>query len=116
MVAEQKARLDGMETDKREHRRGGARLQHTASGPSRKEPGKPRKNRSKGPKKPWKQLRTQEKVLRVLLIVAAVLAAVLLAAVLLTALIGSRGSVMRLLPRRRQQPPTASHLNGRFQP
>ena len=71
-----------METDKREHRRGGARLQHTASGPSRKEPGKPRKNRSKGPKKPWKQLRTQEKVLRVLLIVAAVLAAVLLAAFL----------------------------------
>ena len=43
-------------------------------------------------------------------------AAVLLAAVLLTALIGSRGSVMRLLPRRRQQPTTASHLNGRFQP
>lgn len=43
-------------------------------------------------------------------------AAVLLAAVLLTALIGSRGSVMRLLPRRRQQQTTASHLNGRFQP
>ena len=43
-------------------------------------------------------------------------AAVLLAAVLLTALIGSRGSVMRLLPRRRQQTTTASHLNGRFQP
>ncbi|KLV38651.1 hypothetical protein SH16_03421 [Aeromonas caviae] len=42
--------------------------------------------------------------------------AVLLAAVVLTALIGSRGSVMRLLPRRRQQPTTASHLNGRFQP
>lgn len=43
-------------------------------------------------------------------------AAVLLASVVLTALIGSRGSVMRLLPRRRQQPTTASHLNGRFQP
>lgn len=43
-------------------------------------------------------------------------AAVLLAAVVLTALLGSRGSVMRLLPRRRQQPTTASHLNGRFQP
>lgn len=43
-------------------------------------------------------------------------AAVLLAAVLLTALIGSRGSVMCLLPRRRQQPTSASHLNGRFQP
>ena len=43
-------------------------------------------------------------------------AAVLLTAVLLTALIGSRGSVMRLLPRRRQQPTTARHLNGRFQP
>ena len=43
-------------------------------------------------------------------------AAVLLAAVVLTALIGSRGSVMRLLPRRRQQPTTARHLNGRFQP
>ena len=42
--------------------------------------------------------------------------AVLLASVVLTALIGSRGSVMRLLPRRRQQPTTASHLNGRFQP
>ncbi len=42
--------------------------------------------------------------------------AVLLAAMVLTALIGSRGSVMRLLPRRRQQPTTASHLNGRFQP
>lgn len=44
------------------------------------------------------------------------LASVLLATVVLTALIGSRGSVMRLLPRRRQQPTTASHLNGRFQP
>ncbi|AHE50074.1 hypothetical protein AH4AK4_2633 [Aeromonas hydrophila 4AK4] len=43
-------------------------------------------------------------------------AAVLLAAVVLTALLGSRGSVMRLLPRRRQQPTSASHLNGRFQP
>lgn len=43
-------------------------------------------------------------------------AAVMLASVVLTALIGSRGSVMRLLPRRRQQPTTASHLNGRFQP
>ncbi|WP_439829115.1 phage holin family protein [Aeromonas caviae] len=43
-------------------------------------------------------------------------AAVLLASVVLSALIGSRGSVMRLLPRRRQQPTTASHLNGRFQP
>lgn len=43
-------------------------------------------------------------------------AAVLLAAVVLTALLGSRGSVMRLMPRRRQQPTTASHLNGRFQP
>lgn len=43
-------------------------------------------------------------------------AAVLLASVVLTALLGSRGSVMRLLPRRRQQPTTASHLNGRFQP
>ncbi|BBQ51238.1 MULTISPECIES: phage holin family protein [Aeromonas] len=43
-------------------------------------------------------------------------AAVLLAAMVLTALIGSRGSVMRLLPRRRQHPTTASHLNGRFQP
>ena len=43
-------------------------------------------------------------------------AAVLLAALVLTALLGSRGSVMRLLPRRRQQPTTARHLNGRFQP
>lgn len=43
-------------------------------------------------------------------------AAVLLAAVVLTALLGSRGSVMRLMPRRRQQPTTARHLNGRFQP
>lgn len=43
-------------------------------------------------------------------------AAVMLASVVLTTLIGSRGSVMRLLPRRRQQPTTASHLNGRFQP
>lgn len=43
-------------------------------------------------------------------------AAVLLATVVLTALIGSRGSVMRLLPRRRQQPTTANRLNGRFQP
>ena len=43
-------------------------------------------------------------------------AAVLLAAVALTALLGSRGSVMRLMPRRRQQPTTARHLNGRFQP
>ena len=43
-------------------------------------------------------------------------AAVLLAAVVLTALLGSRGSVMRLMPRRRQPPTTARHLNGRFQP
>ena len=43
-------------------------------------------------------------------------AAVLLAAVVLTALLGSRGSVMRLMPRRRLQPTTARHLNGRFQP
>lgn len=43
-------------------------------------------------------------------------AAVLLAAMVLTALIGSRGSVMRLLPRRRQPTITARHLNGRFQP
>ncbi|ELM3639904.1 MULTISPECIES: phage holin family protein [Aeromonas] len=43
-------------------------------------------------------------------------AAVLLAAVVLTALIGSRGSVMRLLPRR--QPPTnnARDIYRRFQP
>lgn len=44
------------------------------------------------------------------------LAAVLLAAVVLTALIGSRGSVMRLLPRR--QPPTnnARDIYRRYQP
>jgi hypothetical protein len=43
-------------------------------------------------------------------------AAVLLAAVVLTALIGSRGSVMRLLPRR--QPPTnnARDIYRRYQP
>lgn len=43
-------------------------------------------------------------------------ATVLLAAVVLTALLGSKGSVMRLMPRRRQQPTTARHMNGRFQP
>ena len=56
--------------------------------------------------------------LRALLGVLAVpdLAAVLLAAVVLTALIGSRGSVMCLLPRRQPPAPHARDIYRRFQP
>lgn len=43
-------------------------------------------------------------------------AAVLLAAVVLTALLGSRGSVMRLLPRRHPRPSHAADIYRRFQP
>ena len=43
-------------------------------------------------------------------------AAVLLAAVVLTALIGSRGSVMRLLPRRHPRQSHAADIYRRFQP
>ncbi|MGN5127747.1 phage holin family protein [Aeromonas sp. 30P] len=43
-------------------------------------------------------------------------AAVLLAAVVLTALLGSRGSVMRLLPRRHPRPSHATDIYRRFQP
>ncbi|MBZ6064700.1 phage holin family protein [Aeromonas schubertii] len=45
-------------------------------------------------------------------------AAVLLAAVVLTALLGSRGSVMRLIPRRHPRPfqRTAADIYRRFQP
>ena len=43
-------------------------------------------------------------------------AAVLLAAVVLTALLGSRGSVMRLLPRRHPRPNHAADIYRRFQP
>ncbi|MFC5705413.1 putative holin [Aeromonas eucrenophila] len=43
-------------------------------------------------------------------------AAVLLATVVLTALIGSRGSVMRLLPHRRQPTPNARNVNRRYLP
>ncbi|KMY38383.1 phage holin family protein [Aeromonas caviae] len=43
-------------------------------------------------------------------------AAVLLAAVVLTALIGSRGSVMRLLPRRHPRHSQAADIHRRFQP
>ncbi|MGL5036712.1 MAG: phage holin family protein [Aeromonas sp.] len=44
------------------------------------------------------------------------LTAVLLAAVVLTALLGSRGSVMRLLPRRHQNQSHAADIYRRFQP
>lgn len=43
-------------------------------------------------------------------------AAVLLAAVVLSALLGSRGSVMRLLPRRHPRPSHAADTYRRFQP
>ncbi|WP_279474660.1 phage holin family protein [Aeromonas veronii] len=43
-------------------------------------------------------------------------AALLLAAVVLTALLGSRGSVMRLLPRRHPRPSHAADIYRRFQP
>lgn len=43
-------------------------------------------------------------------------AAVLLAAVVLTALLGSRGSVMRLLPRRHTRPSHEADIYRRFQP
>ena len=43
-------------------------------------------------------------------------AAVLLAAVVLTALLGSRGSVMRLLPRRHPRPSHAADIYRRYQP
>lgn len=43
-------------------------------------------------------------------------AAVLLAAVVLTALLGSRGSVMRLLPRRQPRRSHATDIYRRFQP
>ena len=62
-----------MESDKREHRKGGARLERTPPAPKKNSGGR-------RPRRRWKQLRPQEKVLRVLVIVAAVLAAVLLAA------------------------------------
>ncbi|WP_429023749.1 phage holin family protein [Aeromonas allosaccharophila] len=43
-------------------------------------------------------------------------AAVLLAAVVLTALLGSRGSVMRLLPRRHPRPSHTADIYRRYQP
>ncbi|HHQ4781816.1 TPA: phage holin family protein [Aeromonas veronii] len=43
-------------------------------------------------------------------------AAVMLAAVVLTALLGSRGSVMRLLPRRHPRPSHAADIYRRYQP
>ncbi|HDT5893015.1 TPA: phage holin family protein [Aeromonas hydrophila] len=40
----------------------------------------------------------------------------ILTAAVLAAVIGAKGNVSRFIPRRRQQPTTASHINGRFQP
>lgn len=69
MAAKQKARLKCMEADKREPKKGGTRLQKAS----------PKEKQSK---RNWKQMTTQQKTLRILVLVAAVLAAILLLGVI----------------------------------